>query len=91
MDGPLLSSFAKELSSYLNSGMSILTAIRLIQDQHQKEKRYYSFLESLKTMIEEGKSLHHALTSQQVYKLPDFFLQSINVASQSGKMVQVLL
>ncbi len=27
MDGPLLSSFAKELSSYLNSGMSILTAI----------------------------------------------------------------
>jgi len=44
--------------------MSILTAIRLIQDQHRKEKRYYSFLESLKTMIEEGKSLHHALTSQ---------------------------
>jgi len=91
MSGPLLSSFAKELSSYLNSGMSILTAIRLIQDQHQNEKRYYSFLESLKTMIEEGKSLHHALNSQQVYKLPDFFLQSINVASQSGKMVPVLI
>ncbi len=91
MDGPLLSSFAKELSSYLNSGMSILTAIRLIQDQHQSEKSYHSFLESLKTMIEEGKSLYHALNSQQVYKLPDFFLQSINVASQSGKMVPVLI
>jgi len=42
-------------------------------------------------MIEEGKSLYHALNSQQVYKLPDFFLQSINVASQSGKMVPVLI
>ena len=38
MPGPLLSSFSKELSSYLNSGMAILTAIRLIEDQHQKEK-----------------------------------------------------
>ncbi len=91
MPGPLLSSFAKELSSYLNSGMAILTAIRLIEDQHQKEKKYASFLASLRTMIEEGKSLYHALNSQNVYAMPDFFLQSINVASQSGKMVSVLI
>jgi general secretion pathway protein F/type IV pilus assembly protein PilC len=91
MPGPLLSSFAKELSSYLNSGMAILTAIRLIEDQHQKEKKYASFLASLRTMIEEGKSLYHALNSQSVYAMPDFFLQSINVAGQSGKMVPVLI
>ncbi len=91
MSGPLLSSFAKELSSYLNSGMAILTAIRLIEDQHQKEKKYASFLASLRTMIEEGKSLYHALNSQSVYAMPDFFLQSINVAGQSGKMVPVLI
>ena len=91
MPGPLLSSFSKELSSYLNSGMAILTAIRLIEDQHQKEKKYASFLASIRTMIEEGKSLYHALNSQDVYKLPDFFLQSINVAGQSGKMVTVLI
>jgi general secretion pathway protein F/type IV pilus assembly protein PilC len=91
MPGPLLSSFSKELSSYLNSGMAILTAIRLIEDQHQKEKKYASFLASLRTMIEEGKSLYHALNSQQVYAMPDFFLQSINVAGQSGKMVPVLI
>ena len=91
MPGPLLSSFAKELSSYLNSGMAILTAIRLIEDQHQKEKKYASFLASLRTMIEEGKSLYHALNSQNVYAMPDFFLQSINVAGQSGKMVPVLI
>lgn len=91
MPGPMLSSFSKEFSSYLNSGMAILTAIRLIEDQHQKEKKYATFLASLRTMIEEGKSLYHALTSQTVYELPDFFLQSINVAGQSGKMVSVLI
>jgi len=91
MPGPLLSSFAKELSSYLNSGMAVLTAIKLIQGQHEKEKKYASFLSSLKTMIEEGKSLYHALGSQSVYSMPDFFLQSINVAGQSGKMVPVLI
>jgi len=91
MPGPLLSSFAKELSSYLNSGMALLTAIKLIEGQHKKEKKYSSFISSIKTMIEEGKSLYHALNSQSVYGLPDFFLQSINVAGQSGKMVSVLI
>ena len=91
MPGPLLSSFAKELSSYLNSGMTVLTSIKLIEGQHKKEKKYASFLASIKTMIEEGKSLYHALGSQSVYYLPDFFLQSINVAGQSGKMVPVLI
>ena len=43
MPGPLLSSFAKELSSYLNSGMAVLTAIKLIEGQHKKEKKYASF------------------------------------------------
>ena len=91
MPGPLLSSFAKELSSYLNSGMTVLTAIKLIEGQHKKEKKYASFLASLRTMIEEGKSLYNALATQSVYSMPDFFLQSINVAGQSGKMIPVLI
>jgi general secretion pathway protein F/type IV pilus assembly protein PilC len=41
-------------------------------------------------MIDEGKSLFHALNSQKVYAMPDFYLQSLNVAGQSGKMVEVL-
>ena len=86
----LLSTFSKELSSYLNSGMTILTAIKLLENQHEGEKKYVSFLNSIKTMIDEGKSLYHALNTQKVYALPDFFLQSLNVAGQSGKMVEVL-
>ena len=90
MPGDLLSIFSKELSSYLNSGMTVLTAIKLLENQHEGEKRYVSFLNSVKTMIDEGQSLYNALNSQKVYALPDFFLQSLNVAGQSGKMVEVL-
>lgn len=90
MPGELLATFSKELSSYLNSGMTILTAIKLLENQHEGEKRYVSFLNSLKTMIDEGKSLYIALNTQKVYALPDFYLQSLNVAGQSGKMVEVL-
>ncbi len=90
MPGELLATFSKELSSYLNSGMTILTAIKLLENQHEGEKRYTSFLNSLKTMIDEGKSLYIALNTQKVYALPDFYLQSLDVAGQSGKMVEVL-
>jgi len=90
MPGEQLASFSKELSSYLNSGMTILTAIKLLENQHEGEKRYVSFLNSIKTMIDEGKSLYHALNSQKVYALPEFYIQSLNIAGQSGKMAEVL-
>jgi general secretion pathway protein F/type IV pilus assembly protein PilC len=90
MPGELLAIFSKELSSYLNSGMTILTAIKLLENQHEGEKRYTSFLGSIKTMIDEGKSLYIALNTQKVYVLPEFYLQSLDVAGQSGKMVEVL-
>ena len=90
MPGELLAMFSKELSSYLNSGMTILTAIKLLENQHEGEKKYLSFLNSLKTMIDEGKSLYHALNTQKVYAMPEFFIQSLNIAGQSGKMVEVL-
>ena len=91
MPGPMLSNFSRELSSYLNSGMAILTAIKLLENQHRNEKRYSDFLDAVKTKIEEGQSLFNALSSQKIYLLPEFFLQSINVAGQSGRMVEVLI
>ena len=90
MPGELLATFSKELSSYLNSGMTILTAIKLLENQHEGEKKYVSFLNSIKTMIDEGKSLYIALNTQKVYAMPEFFVQSLNIAGQSGKMVEVL-
>ncbi len=90
MPGEQLASFSRELSSYLKSGMTILTAIRLMENQHAGEKRYLSFLNAVRTMIDEGQSLYQALSSQTVYHLPEFYLQSLNIAGQSGKMSEVL-
>ena len=90
MNGALMSAFSKELASYLDSGMTIVTALKLMHNQHKNEKKYASFIEEVNKMVEEGKSLYVALNSQSVYELPDFFLQSINVSGQSGKMADVL-
>ncbi len=91
MPNTVLSNFSKELASYLNAGnMTILTALKLMEKQHKKEKHLYAFLTATKTMVDEGKPLSVALNEQKVYELPDFFLQSIKVAGQGGKMVEVL-
>ena len=84
-----LASFSKELASYLKSGMTIPTAVKLLAKQHEKQKRYTTFLSSIGTYIEEGKSLYQALSSQTVYTLPEFYLQSLNIAGKSGKMAGV--
>ncbi len=90
MAGVVLSNFSRELSSYLGSGMTVLTALKLMENQHKKEKRYAEFLNAVRTQVEEGQSLYVALNNQSLYKLPDFFLQSLKVAGQSGKMAEVL-
>ncbi len=91
MPNAILSNFAKELASYLKAGnMTILTALKLMEKQHKKERHYHAFLNAALTMVDEGKPLAVALSDQKVYRLPDFFLQSIKVAGQGGKMVEVL-
>lgn len=91
MSGLLLSNFSKELSSYLGSKMTILTALKLLSGQHQHDKKYSYFIDSLITMIDEGKSLYQALNNQTVYTLPDFFIQSVNVGGEWGKLTEVLI
>ncbi|ADV45342.1 type II secretion system F family protein [Nitratifractor salsuginis] len=85
-----LSDFSRELSSYLGSGMTILTALKLMESQHRDEKRYAAFLGEVRRKVDEGNSLYKALAEQNVYQLPDFFLQSLRVAGESGKVSEVL-
>jgi len=88
--GALLSGFSRELASYLGSGMTVLTALKLMENQHRDEKKYAAFLGEIRRAVEEGQSLYKALAIQEIYQIPDFFLQSLNVAGQSGKTVEVL-
>lgn len=87
----LIGSFSKEFVSYIASGMTISSAISLMENQHENEKRYKSFLSTIKEMISEGKSLHMALSTQEIYRFPEFFLQSIKASSENGKIKDVLL
>ncbi len=43
MPGTVLSSFSKEMASYFGSGMTILTALKLMENQHKDEKKYHAF------------------------------------------------
>jgi len=90
MSASSLNDFSRELSSYISSGMSLLTAFKLMENQHANEKQYRAFLEGVRKRIEEGAPLYKALSAQEVYQLPDFFLQSIKVSSKSGKVSEVL-
>jgi general secretion pathway protein F/type IV pilus assembly protein PilC len=40
--------------------------------------------------VDEGSSLYKALAEQEIYRLPDFFLQSLRVAGERGKVSEVL-
>jgi general secretion pathway protein F/type IV pilus assembly protein PilC len=86
----LLSSFSKELASYLRSGMTVLTAIRLLENQYRDKHRYSLFLQSVRNRIEEGNSLYQALYAQEIYTLPRFFLKSLDIAAQGGKLTEAL-
>ncbi len=86
-----LAMFCKELSTYLKSGMTLLTALKLMIDGHKTAKKFHLFLTSILTMIEEGNSLNNALTSQKIYTIPLFFTRSIKVAENSGTIKEVLI
>jgi general secretion pathway protein F/type IV pilus assembly protein PilC len=90
MPHTMLASFAKELSSYLRSGMTVLTAIRLLESQYREKKRYNVFLQAVRSRIEEGNSLSQALGNQEIYTLPRFFLKSLDIAAQGGKLTESL-
>ena len=50
-----------------------------------------SFFESIATYLDEGKTFHLALDSQNVLKLPEFYKQSIKISENGGLLESVLL
>ena len=85
-----LGDFSRELAGYLSSGMTILTALKLMERQHEGERRYVEFLAEIRRKVEGGSSLYKALADQGRYILPDFYLQSLHVAGERGRVADVL-
>lgn len=86
-----LSYLSRDLSMYLNSGISLISAIKLLKQRYQNDKTLNSFFESIGTYLDEGKNFYTALDSQNIIKLPDFYKQSIKVSENGGLLESVLL
>lgn len=86
-----LSQLSRELSMYIRSGISIVGALKIIQNQYMHKKKIYLFLKTVSTYLDEGKNFYSALDEQKIVILPEFFTQSIRVSESSGILDEVLL
>jgi len=86
-----LSQLSRELSMYIRSGISIVGALRIIQNQYLHKKKLYLFLKTVSTYLDEGKNFYAALDEQKIIILPEFYKQSIKVSESGGILDEVLL
>jgi len=86
-----LSQLSRELAMYIRSGISIVGALKIIQNQYIHKKKLYLFLKTVSTYLDEGKNFYSALDEQKIVILPEFFVQSIKVSENGGILDEVLL
>lgn len=86
-----LSSFSRELSMYIRSGVSIVSALKIMQTHYENNKKMKLFLITVSTHLDEGNDFYSALESQNIIILPEFYKQSIKVSESGGILDEVLL
>lgn len=86
-----LSYLSRDLSIYLDSGISLISAINLLKQRYKNDKTLSSFFESVSTYLDEGKTFYVALDSQNVLNLPEFYKQSIKISENGGLLESVLI
>lgn len=86
-----LSSLSRELSMYIRSGISIVSAIKIVQTHYENNKKMKLFLTTVATNLDEGNDFFTALDTQSIVTLPEFFKQSIKVSESGGILDEVLL
>lgn len=86
-----LSSLSRELAMYIRSGISIVSALKIVQSHYDNNKKMKLFLNTVSTYLDEGKDFYTALESQSIVLLPEFFKQSIKVSESGGILDEVLM
>jgi general secretion pathway protein F/type IV pilus assembly protein PilC len=86
-----LSSLSRELSMYIRSGISIVSALKIVQTHYENNKKMKLFINTVSMHLDEGKDFFTALESQSVVILPEFFKQSIKVSESGGILDEVLM
>ena len=85
-----LSLLSRELSMYIRSGITIVSALKIVQTHYEKKKMKL-FLTTVSSYLDEGKNFYTALNEQNIVLLPDFFKESIKVSESGGILDEVLL
>jgi general secretion pathway protein F/type IV pilus assembly protein PilC len=85
-----LSSISRNISIYLNSSIPLYKAINLLKNSYKNSKRMLLWLNSIEESLKKGSTFKEALESQVIYKLPDFYLYSIDVAEKSSNLSSTL-
>ncbi len=91
LDLSTLSYLSRDLSIYLNSGISLISSINLLKQRYQNHKILGSFFESISSYLDEGKNFYVSLDSQNIVDLPEFYKQSIKISENGGLLETVLL
>lgn len=87
----LLSYISRDLSIYMNAGISLIVSINLLKKRYENDKKLGDFFESVATFLDEGKTFYVALESQKVINLPEFYKQSIKISENGGLLESVLM
>ena len=87
----VLSVISRDLSIYLKSGISLLNAVKLINERYKKDRVLNPFFTSLVAYLDEGKNFYTAMDMQKVIELPEFYLQSIKISEDGGILQSVLV
>ncbi len=86
-----LASLSRELSMYIRSGISIVSALKIVQTHYASNKKMELFLSTVSTHLDEGQNFYTALEAQTIVELPPFFKESIKVSESGGILDEVLL
>ncbi|MEA3513312.1 MAG: type II secretion system F family protein [Campylobacterota bacterium] len=87
----VLSTISRDLSIYLKSGISLVNAVKLINERYKDDKKLNPFFTSITVFLDEGKNFFTALQMQKVIELPEFYLQSIKISEDGGLLQSVLV
>ncbi|SFV70795.1 Type IV fimbrial assembly protein PilC [hydrothermal vent metagenome] len=86
-----LSVLSRELAMYIRSGITIVSALKVIESHYEKNKKIKLFITTVSTYLDEGKDFYSALEEQNVVELPLFYKESIKVSENGGLLDEVLM
>ncbi len=89
--GSELSLICRNLSIYLKSSIPIYKAISLLENSYEGNSKVTLWLQTIGKELKAGVSFYDALQNQTIFKLPDYFVYSVNMAEKSSNLTNTLL